>query len=670
MSKLMRIVLVAGLAILPACTTTPTSQPQAAAHEATKSSAMPAGRPTIEQFLKIRVPAGAALAADGTLYFRDWPDGIWQLYRVTPLAVSGGGRDYSPGKARIERLTDYKDGLGSFSLSRDGTKVLLSHAVGGNENFQISLMDTKTAKVTPVAANAKAQYAVNHWADDSSAFYFSGNDDSPNDFHLYKHTFATGKTTKVLGKEGSWSVEDATPDGSRLIVEKSNSASDANVFELDVKSGALVEITIKDEGKTAANSVVGYMPGNQQVMITSDYRDGNERIYIKDLKTQSVSSPLPSLNKFELDGVGFNHEKTMLAVATNEDGYGVPHVYTVDAFRSVDLPKIDRGIVGLGTFRGNSLVWSMNNAKTPGGAYVSTLGAGGTTTQLTFVESQGVDLSKFPLPELVKYKSFDGLEIPAFVFLPPGYDAAKPRPIPFICLYHGGPEGQHRPNFSAAQQYLLSRGFGIILPNVRGSTGYGRAFQMMDDYKGRWASVKDGVAAAKFLVDKGYATPGKITTYGGSYGGFMSVACLVEDTLNAEATKGKPYFGAGVDIVGIVNLQTFLEKTSGYRRKLREVEYGPLSDPDFLASVSSIKKLDKIKVPMFIAHGFNDPRVPIEEAMQLAVALKDRAAAEKNPALTPQLLVFPDEGHGFAKLENRLLFNKQSAAFLEQTIGK
>ena len=114
MSKLMRIVLVAGLAILPACTTTPTSQPQAAAHEATKSSAMPAGRPTIEQFLKIRVPAGAALAADGTLYFRDWPDGIWQLYRVTPLAVSGGGRDYSPGKARIERLTDYKDGLAPF----------------------------------------------------------------------------------------------------------------------------------------------------------------------------------------------------------------------------------------------------------------------------------------------------------------------------------------------------------------------------------------------------------------------------------------------------------------------------------------------------------------------------------------------------------------------------
>jgi dipeptidyl aminopeptidase/acylaminoacyl peptidase len=232
-----------------------------------------------------------------------------------------------------------------------------------------------------------------------------------------------------------------------------------------------------------------------------------------------------------------------------------------------------------------------------------------------------------------------------------------------VINYHGGPESQHRPFFSAANQYLLSRGFGIMMPNVRGSTGYGRAFQMLDDYTKRWDSVRDGVDAAEWLVKSGYASPGRIATYGGSYGGFMSVACIVEDQERVERGDRKErLFGACVDIVGIVNMRTFLEKTSGYRRKLREVEYGPLADTTFLATVSSIHKADKIQVPVFIAHGFNDPRVPVEEAMQLAVALKDRG-------LRPRVFVAPDEGHGFAKLDNRIYFNERAAAFLEETIG-
>jgi dipeptidyl aminopeptidase/acylaminoacyl peptidase len=465
-------------------------------------------------------------------------------------------------------------------------------------------------------------------------------------------------------------------DRSRALVAEFSSASDSKVYELDVATGKLTEITIKPEGGTADCEVVGYLPGGERVLMTSDAKDGVKRLYTKDLKTGAVSTPIMELEKFEVDGAGFNDDRTLLVVVTNEDGYGTPHVYEVDGFKPLKMPAADRGVIsGGGTFRGRTLVWTQNNAQTPGLAFETSWPEAGAqagapvTRQLTFAEAQGVNLSSFPLPELVRYKSFDGTEIPAFVFLPPGYDKASKKAIPFICLYHGGPEGQHRPTFSAQQQFFLSRGMGIMLPNVRGSTGYGRAFHMMDDYKKRWDSVKDGVAAAKWLVDNGYATPGRITTFGGSYGGFMSVACLVEDSAAADAEKRRPYFGAGVDIVGIVNLKTFLEKTSGYRRKLREAEYGPLSDPDFLASVSSIHKLDQIRVPMFIAHGFNDPRVPVEEAMQLAIALKDKALKEKKPELIPQLVVFPDEGHGFAKLDNRLLYAKQVEAFLKRTIA-
>jgi len=187
---------------------------------------------------------------------------------------------------------------------------------------------------------------------------------------------------------------------------------------------------------------------------------------------------------------------------------------------------------------------------------------------------------------------------------------------------------------------------------VRGSTGYGREFHMMDNYKKRWDSVKDGVEAARWLAKNGYSENGHIAAYGGSYGGFMSVATIIE---------GPDVFGASVDVVGIVNMKTFLEQTKDYRRKLREAEYGPLTDPDFLKTISSIHRLDEIKAPMLIAHGLNDPRVPVGEAMQLAVGLQKRG-------YDPELLFFPDEGHGFAKLENRLLFAKRMVKFLDRTI--
>jgi dipeptidyl aminopeptidase/acylaminoacyl peptidase len=229
--------------------------------------------------------------------------------------------------------------------------------------------------------------------------------------------------------------------------------------------------------------------------------------------------------------------------------------------------------------------------------------------------------------------------------------------------YHGGPEDQHRPRFNATVQHLLSRGYGVLQPNVRGSTGYGREYHMLDNYKQRWDSVKDGVAAAEWLVKSGYATPGRIAAYGGSYGGFMSVATVVEDQERVErGERAERLFGACVDVVGIVNMKTFLEKTSGYRRKLREVEYGPLADAEFLATISSIHRADKIRIPVFIAHGFNDPRVPVQEAMQLAAALKESGRA-------PRLFIAPDEGHGFQKLENRVYFGERMAAFLDETIG-
>ncbi len=625
--------------------------------------------PTIEQFLKIRTPGAPVVLPDGSLLMRDWPDGVNQLYRVTPKAAADGP-SYRPGEATITKLTDYPDGLAGFSVSPTGRHVVLEHAPGGNENTQLTLVDLSApagAAPVEVLRDPKVQARVDAWMLDGSAFVYTANDESPNDFHVYRYDIASGRRTRLVGEEGSWGVRTMTRDGSRMLVQHDISASDVRCFELDVATGRMTDLTLRPADTTAACMAVGYMPGERSVLLLSDWRGGIGRLYVKDLKTGKVREPLPALGQYELDGAQLNDAGDLLAVEANEDGYGTLHLYALPDFAPLPLPPMERGVVGTGAFRGRTLVWQDANAHTPGVSYATTWPARGSkaapaTRQLTYVDDQGVDLASFPLPELVHYPAFDGRSIPAFLYLPPG--VAKGTPIPFVIYYHGGPEGQNRPGFSATLQYVVARGFGLMMPNVRGSTGYGRAYQMLDDYRKRWDSVRDGVDAAEWLVRSGYAVPGRIATFGGSYGGFMSVACVVEDQERVNRGERKErLFGACVDIVGIVNMKGFLEKTSGYRRKLREAEYGPLADSTFLESVSSIRRVDDIRVPVFIAHGFNDPRVPVEEAMQLAIALKDRGRS-------PRVFIAPDEGHGFQKLDNRIYFNERAVNFLSDTIAR
>ncbi len=617
----------------------------------------------LERFLKIRAPGSPSIAPDGTLYVRDWPDGIWQLYRVQ-------GPSAGPG-AKMTKLTDFKDGLSGYSLSPDGSKILLFHAVGGNENTQISLLDPKAAPgdagaIKPIISNPKVQFAANKWLADSSGFLYSGNAESERDFYLYRYDFATGKTTRLLDRTGSWEADDITADKSRVLVSEYRSISDTSIYELNTADGSMKDLGMKGaEGSTVAQSLVGYMPGEKSVLVLADTEDGKRKLYEKDVASGSTHKPIAEIDAYEIDGASMNTERSLLSVVTNRDGYGTLQLFRLPSFDKIELPAIEDGVIGVNELKSDRITWSVSNARTPGLSYTWSIPPAGRAAdkprQVTLAETQEIDLTQFTLPKLIKYKANDGLEVPAFLYLPPGY--IEGTRIPFIASYHGGPEGQWRPTFSAQNQYLLAQGFGIIQPNVRGSTGYGRAYHMMDDYKGRWKSVSDGVDAAKWLVDNNYAKAGRIATYGGSYGGFMSVATLVEDGMRVErGDQTEPLFGAGINIVGIVNMKTFLEQTSGYRQKLREVEYGPLTDSEFLESVSPINHIEMIKVPMLIAHGLNDPRVPVGEAMQLAVGLMSRG-------YEPEQIYFPDEGHGFAKLSNRLIFSQRMVEFLRKSIG-
>jgi dipeptidyl aminopeptidase/acylaminoacyl peptidase len=250
-------------------------------------------------------------------------------------------------------------------------------------------------------------------------------------------------------------------------------------------------------------------------------------------------------------------------------------------------------------------------------------------------------------PELVHFESFDGLPVPAFYYRP----AEANGPLPVVINIHGGPEGQAQPIFNPVTQYLVGQGYAVLAPNVRGSTGYGKTYGHLDDVRKRMDSVADIKAAHAWLVEHGGADPGRIAVMGGSYGGFMVLACLV---------TYPQLWAAGVDIVGIANFVTFLENTSAYRRKVREHEYGSLeNDRDFLAEISPINQVERITAPLLVIHGANDPRVPLGESDQIVESLRRRE-------VPVEYLVYGDEGHGLAKLRNRLDAYPKVAAFLDR----
>jgi len=382
----------------------------------------------------------------------------------------------------------------------------------------------------------------------------------------------------------------------------------------------------------------------------------------------------------------------MLAYSVNNDGFSELYLRSIEtggkpltsniakAHDQIKLPA--QGVVGGTTFSndGSKLAFSFSSPTNNGDVWTYDIKTK-KLSQVTQSDRAGIDPRTFVTPELIKFKTFDGREIPAW------YYASKRKTTsttdssssqtadlqisvkangtqrssfgrigviggqPVIVSIHGGPEGQSRPGFNPLFQYYLSRGYAVLDPNVRGSTGYGKTYTHLDDVEKREDSMKDIAAAHEWLVTKGGADAKRIAVMGGSYGGYMTMAAI---------TLYPDLWAAAVNTVGIVNWETFLRNTSGYRRRAREVEYGMLDkDIDFLRRISPIRKIDRIRTPLFVIHGKNDPRVPYTEAEQVVKALKDRNAVV-------EYKLYDDEGHGISKLKNRLELYPRVADFLDK----
>ena len=308
-----------------------------------------------------------------------------------------------------------------------------------------------------------------------------------------------------------------------------------------------------------------------------------------------------------------------------------------------------RGVVPAYVFSrdGRRLAYQFSSPLVPGDVWVCDT-ATGASERLTESPS-GVPATELVEPELHRFASFDGESVPVFLYRPSG-----PGPFPVVIMVHGGPESQLRPIFSALAQYFVTNGYAVAAPNVRGSTGYGKRYEHLDDVRLRLDSVRDLASLHDWLGSVEWVDESQAVLYGGSYGGYMVLAGLAFHP---------DRWAAGIEIVGISSLVSFLENTAAWRRAVREREYGSLEhDRDFLLEVSPLTHVDEIRAPLFIIHGANDPRVPVGEARQIHHSLTERG-------VPCELNVYDDEGHGLKRLSNRLDAYPRAAAFLERVLA-
>ncbi|MFC1475792.1 S9 family peptidase [Candidatus Zixiibacteriota bacterium] len=589
--------------------------------------------PDIETFMQIGYCGSPDISEDGkVLFFESRMSGVTQFYRISD-------------ERWPTQLTYFKDGIDFYSLSHNSRWAVVGAGVGGDEQSQLILISTETGRAEQLTEMPDVQFGSPIWSPDDTRIYYRTNQQNGQDFHVYEMNILTRETRPIVEKEGYNGPMALSLDGKKLVQYTYFSSTNDDLYLIDLETLASDYLTPHKED--AIYDGFGFAAdGNSGYLISDANDDRIMRRATMDLATKEITF-IDSTSQWEVESLELSPDRTKMAWLVNEEGYADLHVMDLTTNRELPAPPMKGMYSGGSISRGTQIVFGFTSPAKAPDCWVWDWSSR-QLKQFTFSTYAGIDPAIFIEPELIKFPSFDGMEIPAFLYLPPAYSAGNP--VPFVVYAHGGPESQFRPNFIRNFQFFLANGFGVMAVNPRGSSGYGQEYILMDNYKNRLKSVQDYEYANRFLREAGYAKPDKIAVMGGSYGGYMVLACL---------TENPDLWAAGVNSVGIANFISFLQNTRPYRRALREAEYGPLSDPDFLASISPINKVDRIVAPLLIIHGENDPRVPVGEARQIAKALGDRGIAVDT-------LIFPDEGHGTSKRSNVMIDYRRRVDFLKK----
>jgi dipeptidyl aminopeptidase/acylaminoacyl peptidase len=543
------------------------------------------------------------------------------------------------------QVTFDTNGVSGVWLSpRDPDIMVLSSAVGGNERTQLYLANPSGGEWKRITKDDQAIYSFGTWARDGSRFSFATNTRNKKDFDLYEYNADEKAAFLLYQGEGPNRAADISPDNRYVLMVREYSAANTDIFIYDREVGKTRLLT-PHEGDVVYQSPIWNNDSKGFFFLTNQDREYNGLAYwsLDSAAFGWVITPEADVEQFALSNDG-----SFLSWTVNDNGFSRFYFRNLRRGGDTGPTRLPDGVIqGMKFSPDNSkLFFTFGSATHPFDVWMYETGSD-RMHELTFSALGGLAKSALLNPELIEYESFDGRKIPAFWYAPLGVKGK----YPVIVAAHGGPEGQARPDVSPLLQYYLSRGYGVLEPNVRGSTGYGKSYMALDNVRKRMDSVKDYEYAARWLKSKPEVDSTRLIIYGGSYGGFIALSCL---------TTYPETWAAGASVVGISNFVTFLKNTGIYRRAQREAEYGSLAaDSAFLAEISPVNHADKLKAPLFIIQGANDPRVPKEEAEQMAAAIKAKGGVV-------QYLLFDDEGHGLSKTKNKITAYSAMVDFLDQ----
>jgi dipeptidyl aminopeptidase/acylaminoacyl peptidase len=592
---------------------------------------------SVADFYRNTSYAGASWSADRRrLLVSSNRTGIWNAYAIP---VSGGAA-----QPLTHSTTDANFAQSYFPHD---DRILFTSDRGGNEltHVYVRNVDGTTRDVTP-GEKLKANFLG--WAGDDRSFFVSTNERDAKYFDVYDVTADSFQRTLLFRNDSGFTIGPVSRDRRYLAAVKSRTTSDADIYLVELKTGSMKNVTAHTGDVN--NAPATFSPDGTMLLFLSDA--GREFASLRSYDLASGRTSPVYEQPWDVLGAAYSKGGRYLTVGVNEDSRAATRVLDAKTFAPVTLRGMPDGLVRGMSISPNDSAFAFysTDGSVPNDLYVSSFA--GTPRRLTDALDPRIARRDLVVPSVVRFSSYDGVSVPGVLYRP--HQASAAAKAPAVVLVHGGPGGQSAVGYWALEQALVNHGYVVFAINNRGSSGYGKTFYAMDDRKHGEADLGDVVASKRMLVETGYVDSARIAIMGGSYGGYMTLAAL---TLQPDAFK------AGVDLFGISNWIRTLSSIPPWWGAFRDALYAELGDPKTdsvrLRRISPLFHADRIKVPLMVLQGANDPRVLTEESDEIV-------AAAQRKGVPVEYVVFPDEGHGFVKKENEIAGYTKVIGFLDK----
>lgn len=592
-------------------------------------------KPTFSQYAAIRrYQPALAFSSDGEQV----------AYSVNISGQYNLWRQPANGGYPVQMTLSAGQSVREIAWSPDGTEIAFTADNDGDEFTRIYRIPARGGIPVEVASKERVQYVLGEWSPDGASLAYAANDREETDQDILLLDRETGESKRLADYGGLYYAGSWSPDGKQMAVVDVKSNTDMNLYVLAIASGELVTAT-PHEDEIIFIPVGWAADGSGIYLLTDEGREFTGLAFhrLSDNTREWIETP-----DWDVEDALVSKDGTRLVWSVNEEGYSRLFVRDLHggATRALHMPD---GVLSKMTLSraGDKLAMLWQRPTHPTEVYIVELGSG-ELRQITQGALGGLTDADLTEPSLIRYETFDGKEIPAFIYRPEGVEGR----MPVLLSIHGGPEAQERPTYAYTgfYQYLTSRGIGIMAPNIRGSNGYGKSYQKLIHHDWGGDELKDLEHAVLWLREQDWVDPERIAVYGGSFGGFATLSCV---------SRLPDYWAAAVDLVGPSNLVTFSKAVPPtWKRMMAKWVGDPETEVDFLMERSPITYVDQVKAPLFVIQGANDPRVVKPESDQIVERLRARGVEVRYD-------VYEDEGHGFTRRENELKAFRDMAEFLE-----